>query len=75
LGVDDYFNRDGICIIEWADRGVALLPANRIEIYMKSLFTIGQENARQIELEKASFIARLSHFPVMKGWTGENSGA
>ncbi|MCI0514224.1 tRNA (adenosine(37)-N6)-threonylcarbamoyltransferase complex ATPase subunit type 1 TsaE [candidate division KSB1 bacterium] len=67
LGVDDYFNGAGICIIEWADRGLSLLPSNRIEIYLESWFMHGRENERHIALEKASFLTQLSDSSWVKG--------
>ena len=32
LGVDEYFDSDGVTFVEWADRVASLLPADRIEI-------------------------------------------
>lgn len=32
LGVHEYFAGDGVCLLEWADRVPALLPAERLEI-------------------------------------------
>jgi tRNA threonylcarbamoyladenosine biosynthesis protein TsaE len=50
LGIDDYFNNEGICIIEWAERGARLLPAQRIEIYLENKFESETETDRQIEI-------------------------
>ena len=38
LGIEDYLNRDGVCIIEWAERGLSLLPADHLDIYLTNLF-------------------------------------
>lgn len=32
LGVHEYFAGDGVCLVEWADRVVNLLPRERLEI-------------------------------------------
>jgi tRNA threonylcarbamoyladenosine biosynthesis protein TsaE len=32
LGVDEYFDGDGVCLIEWSDRVEALLPADRMDV-------------------------------------------
>ncbi len=48
IGYDDYLDRGGICIIEWADRIAGALPPGRIDVR----FDFGAlENDRVIELE------------------------
>ncbi len=42
FGVEDYFNQDGICIIEWADLILDRLPSERLDIHFKVL----DENTR-----------------------------
>jgi tRNA threonylcarbamoyladenosine biosynthesis protein TsaE len=32
LGVDEYFNGDGVCLVEWADRVEGVLPAEQLRI-------------------------------------------
>jgi tRNA threonylcarbamoyladenosine biosynthesis protein TsaE len=32
LGLDDYLDGDGVCVIEWADRAARLLPAERLDV-------------------------------------------
>jgi len=32
LGLDDYLYGSGVCVVEWADRGFALLPAENLTI-------------------------------------------
>ena len=32
LGADDYFESDGLTLVEWADRVEACLPGNRVEV-------------------------------------------
>lgn len=35
LGLDDYFNQDAVCMIEWADLITDYLPKERLEIKFK----------------------------------------
>ena len=37
LGLDDYFYGNGICVIEWAEKGLSLLPAERLLIEISYL--------------------------------------
>jgi tRNA threonylcarbamoyladenosine biosynthesis protein TsaE len=45
IGLDEYLNGGGICVIEWADKFPALLPAHT-KWYR---FTHGEDGARTIE--------------------------
>jgi tRNA threonylcarbamoyladenosine biosynthesis protein TsaE len=47
LGVHEYFEGDGVCLIEWADRVIGLLPTERLTI---TITPVG-ETARWIEIE------------------------
>ena len=46
IGIEDYFSRDGICIIEWADIISDILPEERLDINI----TIIGENSRVFTL-------------------------
>src|ERR1700750_1105777 len=35
LGVEEYFHGDGVCLIEWADLVMDVLPTERLEIRIK----------------------------------------
>jgi tRNA threonylcarbamoyladenosine biosynthesis protein TsaE len=37
LGLDDYLQSDGVCLIEWADRIATALPAERLWISLRHL--------------------------------------
>lgn len=65
LGIDDYFNNEGICIIEWAERGTQLLPTNRIEIFLKNNFESEAETDRLIEIRSQRI--RPEPFSAVKG--------
>ena len=44
LGVEEYFTKRGVCIIEWADLIEDILPKNRLDIKFKMV----DENTRQL---------------------------
>lgn len=69
LGIDDYVNGDGICIIEWAERGLSLLPDSRIEVHLTTIFQNGSESTRQFKINKIDkpFSADLLKFSGRKG--------
>lgn len=46
VGIEDYFKRDGICIIEWADMIEEILPKERLDINI----SIAGENTRVLTL-------------------------
>ena len=46
LGVHEYFDGDGVCLIEWADKVRDVLPKERLEM---QLLIVGPES-RQIEI-------------------------
>jgi tRNA threonylcarbamoyladenosine biosynthesis protein TsaE len=49
IGFYDYVYNEGICVIEWADRVMDLLPPNRYDV----LFTLGEsETVREIVINK-----------------------
>lgn len=47
IGITEYFNKGGICIIEWADMIEDILPSERLDI----TFNIINENARLIKIK------------------------
>ncbi|GAB4129220.1 tRNA (adenosine(37)-N6)-threonylcarbamoyltransferase complex ATPase subunit type 1 TsaE [Thermopirellula anaerolimosa] len=46
LGPEEYFARSGICAIEWADRVLDFLPAERLDVFLE----IAAETSRNIRL-------------------------
>ena len=46
LGAHEYYDRDGVCLIEWADKVPGALPAERLEVRI----TITGQESRRIEL-------------------------
>ncbi|MBI4285627.1 MAG: tRNA (adenosine(37)-N6)-threonylcarbamoyltransferase complex ATPase subunit type 1 TsaE [Chloroflexi bacterium] len=47
LGLDDYFYGQGVCVVEWADRGLPVLPPAHLLVEIKYL----DENSRHIRLK------------------------
>jgi tRNA threonylcarbamoyladenosine biosynthesis protein TsaE len=47
LGAHEYFQGDGVCLVEWADRVTACLPADHLRI----IITSTGENSRRFTLE------------------------
>jgi tRNA threonylcarbamoyladenosine biosynthesis protein TsaE len=47
IGIEDYFNRDGVTIIEWADLISDILPEERLDINI----VVAGENSRIITLK------------------------
>jgi tRNA threonylcarbamoyladenosine biosynthesis protein TsaE len=47
LGVHEYFEAGGVCLVEWADRVTAILPAEHLRIEL----TITGETSRQTGVE------------------------
>jgi len=52
LGYEEYFNGDGVCLIEWAERIARLLPPTSITILLEGSFEPGQEHIRKIRMER-----------------------
>ena len=50
LGPDEYFDSDGISLVEWADRVAHLLPAERIEITLE----VTGEHQRHVTIQGTS---------------------
>ncbi len=46
LGAEEYFQSDGLVLIEWADRVETCLPPDRIEVHIE----VESDNARRFEI-------------------------
>ena len=40
LGIDEYFGGEGVCLVEWADKFLELLPEERLEIRIERVSEI-----------------------------------
>ncbi len=47
IGIEEYFNKNGIVVIEWADTIKEILPKERLDIYFKAV----GENKRVITIK------------------------
>ncbi|MBM3149093.1 MAG: tRNA (adenosine(37)-N6)-threonylcarbamoyltransferase complex ATPase subunit type 1 TsaE [Chloroflexi bacterium] len=47
LGLDEYFYGDGVCVVEWADKGLAALPEENLLVMLEHI----GETERSIRLE------------------------
>jgi len=47
LGLDEYFYGDGVCVVEWADKGMAAMPQENLLITLEHI----AETERSIRLE------------------------
>jgi tRNA threonylcarbamoyladenosine biosynthesis protein TsaE len=47
LGAHEYFEGDGVCLVEWADRVRGALPAEHLRVTL----TVTGENSRRAEVE------------------------
>lgn len=54
LGLEDYFNSDGVIVIEWAERLGELLPADHIAIHIEYLSD--RERKITVSYDKSKFI-------------------
>jgi tRNA threonylcarbamoyladenosine biosynthesis protein TsaE len=60
LGVHEYYERGGVCLIEWADKAPASLPKERFEVRI----TITGAESRRVELSAFGerYAKILAHF-------------
>jgi tRNA threonylcarbamoyladenosine biosynthesis protein TsaE len=61
LGPDEYFESDGITLVEWADRVIDCLPPDRIEIHIE----VAGQTSREFEITALG--DRSSLVPEMLG--------
>ena len=52
LGCHELFSGSGVCLVEWPERVVDLLPATRFEVHFSHLFPAGKENEREVRILK-----------------------
>jgi len=56
LGLDDYFSGNGVCVIEWADKGLSVLPREHLLIEMQIVSPLQR---------RLSFVPRGSRYSEM----------
>ncbi len=52
LGVEEYFDDDGICLIEWPERALPLLPPDAVQVKLSMPAYHDQPNVRFIEISR-----------------------
>jgi tRNA threonylcarbamoyladenosine biosynthesis protein TsaE len=62
LGIDDYLFSEGLCVIEWAEKGMKLMPEERLFIKIEYI----SENERKLDLKATGkrYNGMLSDFKV-----------
>ncbi|MDZ7343626.1 MAG: tRNA (adenosine(37)-N6)-threonylcarbamoyltransferase complex ATPase subunit type 1 TsaE [candidate division KSB1 bacterium] len=60
LGCQEYFDGDGVCLIEWPDRALALLPPKHLQIHFRIPDFAGSPNLREIKIQRAVIGAETS---------------
>ena len=50
LGLEEYIEGEGVCLIEWAERALDFLPDERLDVTIRMFPDAGRENERLIEL-------------------------
>jgi tRNA threonylcarbamoyladenosine biosynthesis protein TsaE len=69
LGAHEYFGGDGVCLVEWADRVVGVLPAEHLRLTL----AIAGETSRRATLEARG--ERYGELLRQLGWAEEGSGS
>jgi len=49
LGLEDYFWGDGVCVVEWADKGIQVVPKDHLLVTIQ--YIPGSEASRSIRIE------------------------
>jgi tRNA threonylcarbamoyladenosine biosynthesis protein TsaE len=52
MALDDYLDGQGVCVIEWADKGLAVLPHNHLLIKMNYISLTDREITIEAEGER-----------------------
>ncbi len=71
LGLDDYLCGKGVCVIEWADKGMAVLPEEHLLVTMEHVS--GDERAITVEPHGERYVSLvnvLSSVLEKEGWGG-----
>ena len=68
LGLDNYLYGDGVCVIEWAEKGLSILPAEHLLIEISYL----SDTERSLTLKSSSqryreILAQLKHLSLNPG--------
>jgi tRNA threonylcarbamoyladenosine biosynthesis protein TsaE len=53
LGCEEYFDGDGISLVEWPERALALLPPQHWQVHLRIPDFAGSPNLREIKIQRA----------------------
>ncbi len=53
LGCEEYFDGDGVSLVEWPARALALLPAQHLQVHLRIPDFSGSPNVREITVHRA----------------------
>jgi tRNA threonylcarbamoyladenosine biosynthesis protein TsaE len=53
LGCEEYFEGEGISLIEWPERALALLPPRHLQVHLRIPDFTGSPNVREIRVHRA----------------------
>jgi tRNA threonylcarbamoyladenosine biosynthesis protein TsaE len=57
LGCEEYFDGDGVSLIEWPERALALLPARHLQIHLRIPDFNASPQLREIKIHRAEGVA------------------
>jgi len=68
LGLDNYLYGDGVCVVEWAEKGLSILPAEHLLIEISYL----SDTERSLQLKSSSpryreIMAQMKHLSLNPG--------
>ncbi len=65
LGLDDYLYGRGVCIVEWAEKALSIMPDERLLIRIGYLSDTGRSFGMEPGGQRYSeIVAQLEHFPL-----------
>jgi len=56
LGCEEYFDGDGVCLLEWPERALALLPPPHLQIHLRIPDFAASPHRREIKIQRADFV-------------------
>ncbi len=59
LGCEEYFDGEGVSLIEWPERALALLPPQHWQVHLRIPDFTGAPNVREIKIQRASMKINL----------------
>ena len=55
LGCEEYFDGDGVTLVEWPERALALLPPQHVQIHLRIPDFAASPSLREIKIQRAHF--------------------